>query len=113
MNWIQLNSLNQLAELELASNLNPVLIFKHSTSCSVSRAMLDRLQRNYKPDEVKGLNTYFLDLLAHRHISQAVAQKFQVEHESPQAIVIKESKIVYSASHFNIDYRSIREASIQ
>ena len=112
MNWIQLNTIGQLAELELASNENPVLIFKHSTRCSTSYALFDRLQRNYKPGELKNTRTYFLDLITHRDISNAIALKFKVEHQSPQAIVIKDGKVIYSASHFNIDYQAIRQAAI-
>lgn len=109
MNWIHLNALEQLEELDLASNESPVLIFKHSTTCSISRTTLDRLQRNYKPEELKGVKTYFLDLLSFREVSKAVAEKFDVEHESPQAILLVNGKAVYAASHFEIDYRSIKQ----
>ena len=107
MNWIELNSVEQLDEISRESQQNPVLIYKHSTSCNISRTALDRLERNYKQEETKGLKAYFLDLLSHRDVSQAVAQKFDVVHESPQAIIIKTGKVAYSASHFEIDYRSI------
>jgi bacillithiol system protein YtxJ len=103
--------LEQLDELATASNEHPILIFKHSTSCSISRTVLDRLQRNYKPEELPGVQTYFLDLLAHRNISNAIAQKFHVEHQSPQAIVLKNGKAVYAASHFEIDFRRIKDVS--
>ena len=54
---------------------------------------------------------YFLDLISHRDVSTAIAQKFDVEHESPQVILIKNGKAVYSASHFEIDYGSIKAAA--
>jgi bacillithiol system protein YtxJ len=107
MNWIELNSLEQLDAIATESVNQPVLIYKHSTRCNISRTALDRLERNYKSEETKGLKAYFLDLLSFRDVSKAVAQKFDVMHESPQAIVIKNGKAAYSASHFEIDYRSI------
>jgi len=107
MDWIELNSIDQLEVIARESQQSPVLIYKHSTRCNISRTTLDRLERNYKSEETKGLKAYFLDLLSYRDISQAVAQRFDVEHESPQAIVIKNGKAAYSASHFEIDYRSI------
>lgn len=107
MNWTSIKALDQLEEISLASHEKAVLIFKHSTTCSISRTALDRLQRNFKPEEWGAVKTYFLDLLSHREISKAIADKFDVEHESPQAILIKEGKAVYSASHFDIDYRAI------
>ena len=111
MNWIELTSIDQLEELENSSRENPVLIFKHSTRCGTSRVTLDRLQRNHKPGEMEDVKKYFLDLIAHRDVSQAIAQKFEVEHESPQAIVIKHGKATYSASHFEIDYSAIQQAA--
>lgn len=113
MNWIQLNAVEQLEELDFVSNESPVLIFKHSTTCSISRAALDRLQRNYKPEEFMGVKTYLLDLLAFRHVSKALAEKFDVEHQSPQAILVVNGKAVYAASHFEIDYRSIKQNLIK
>jgi len=110
MNWIEINTIDQLAELEQASNKNLVLIFKHSTSCSISMASLNRLQRSYKPEELMGVKTYILDLLSYRNISNAIAKKFEVQHESPQAILLKNGKVVYSASHFDIDYQAILKA---
>lgn len=107
MNWIELNSVEQLEEITRESQQQPVLIFKHSTTCNISRTALDRLQRNYKAEQVPQLKTYYLDLLANRNISNAVAQKFNVVHESPQAIIIKNGQAKYSASHFEIDYRAI------
>ena len=107
MNWIKLNSLKQLEEITHESQQNPVLIFKHSTTCSISHTALDRLERNYKTEEAGNLKSYFLDLLSHRDVSNAVAQKFGVVHESPQAIIIKKGKAFYSASHFEIDFKGI------
>lgn len=107
MNWTSINSFHQLEEISSASNEMAVLIFKHSTSCSISGAALNRLERNFKPEEWSGIKTYFLDLLSFRDISKAIADKFEVAHESPQAILIKDGKAVYSASHFDIDYRAI------
>lgn len=107
MNWIELKSIEQLDTIAAESAHSPILIFKHSTTCNISRTALDRLERNYKSDEAKDLKAYFLDLLSYRDVSKAVAQKFNVVHESPQAIVLKNGKATYSASHFEIDYRSI------
>lgn len=106
MNWNNLTNLDQLDALVEESNNNAVLIFKHSTSCSISRATLDRLERNWKlGSEVK---IYFLDLLAHRSISNAISERFAVQHESPQALIIEEGKAVYDRSHFDINYNDIK-----
>lgn len=106
MNWINLTSTNQLDELMQDSNTSPVLIFKHSTSCSISRATLDRLERNWGIEG--GPKTYFLDILSHRNISNEIAEKFNVQHESPQVLIIEQGKSVYDNSHFDINYKDIK-----
>lgn len=109
MNWIALNSLDQLDAIAAESTHSPVLIYKHSTRCNISRTTLDRLERNYKAEEMPGVKAYYLDLISYREISNAVAQKFGIEHESPQALLIKNGKATYTASHFEIDYRAIQK----
>ena len=109
MKWIELNSLEQLDAISAESVHSPVLIYKHSTRCNISRAALDRLERNYKAEEMAGVKAYYLDLISHREISNAVAQKFNIQHESPQALLIKNGQATYTASHFEIDYRTIQK----
>lgn len=109
MNWNYLESPDQLNQLIHESAEAPVLIFKHSTRCSISRATLDRLERNWKDSEVPNVKPYFLDLLSYRSISNAIADQFQVEHQSPQVLIIRNGKSVYDNSHYGIDFNAIRD----
>ena len=106
MNWNNLTELNQLDQLIEESNQTPVVIFKHSKSCSISSAALGRLERNWNLEN--GVKTYFLDLLAHREISNAIAEKFGVYHESPQVLIIDHGKAIYDRSHFDINFSDIK-----
>ncbi len=108
MNWIKLTTLNQLDQIKEESKAHPVLIFKHSTSCSISRASLDRLERNWNPEETGKLKAYFLDLLSYRNISNAIAEQFSVTHQSPQVLLIEHGKSVNDWSHFDINYKEIK-----
>jgi bacillithiol system protein YtxJ len=110
MNWIKLESENQLSEIQEKSRVENILIFKHSTRCSISRATLDRLERNWKQEDVKNVQPYFLDLIANREVSNQVSKNFNVEHESPQVLLIRNGQSVYNRSHFDIDFQSIKEA---
>jgi bacillithiol system protein YtxJ len=110
MKWIKLESESQLSEIQQKSHSENVLIFKHSTRCSISRTALDRLERNWNQEEVKNVQPYYLDLIAYREVSNGVARHFDVEHQSPQVIVIKGGQSVYDRSHFDIDFQSIKEA---
>ena len=101
VNWITLNDINQLDEIVAESKFKPVVIFKHSTSCSISRMALKGFERDFNfGDEVL---VYFLDLLNFRDISNKIASVFDVRHQSPQILVIKDGNSIYNASHENID----------
>ena len=106
INWTQLTDILQLQEIEAISNEKPVVIFKHSTRCSISRMALKQFEREFDLNET--VDAYFLDLIAHRDISNEIAQKFAVYHESPQLILIKSGKAVYDVSHSDIDAEALK-----
>ena len=101
INWIPLQDLGQLNEVVNNSNEKPVVIFKHSTRCSVSRMVLKQFENEFDLDDT--VDVYFLDLLEHRDISNEIASRFNVYHQSPQLLLIKEGKSVYDVSHSDID----------
>jgi len=110
MNWTELKDREAIERIKDESRTKPVLIFKHSTRCNISRAALDRLERHWNDTEVPETKLYFLDLLSHRQISDLVADAFQIEHESPQVLLIRDGVAVYHQSHFGIDYDDLRSA---
>lgn len=107
MNWNKLTQPAQIAEIKALSNSTPVMIFKHSTRCSVSSMSLDRLLRKWKNGDEEKVVPYFLDLIAHRELSNLVAHEFGIPHESPQVIVIKNGTSIYDNSHYGISYPEI------
>jgi bacillithiol system protein YtxJ len=110
INWNDLKEEAQIENIHEESKEHPVLIFKHSTRCSISRTALDRLERNWKSEEVKALKPYYLDLLSYRSVSNKVAAYFGVEHESPQILVVKDGKPMHVRSHLSIGFDEISEA---
>lgn len=104
MNWIQLTDEAQLSNIKTLSNTRPQLIFKHSTRCSVSSMAKSRLERGSAP---AGIDFYYLDLIKYRNISQKIADEFDVSHESPQVLLIKNSECVYDESHSGISMNEI------
>ena len=99
MNWHTIISEEQLDTIQEASFHKPQLIFKHSTTCSISKMALSRFERAEAPDSI---DFHYLDLLNYRAISNAIAEKFQVHHESPQVILIKNGECTYDESHYGI-----------
>ncbi len=111
MTWNELKSTDQVDKIHEESKSNPVLIFKYSKRCSVSQLALDRLERKWSDQEAQGIKPYFLDLIAFRETSNRIAHQFEVEHESPQVLVIKDGRSVYDGSHFDIEYNDILQAA--
>lgn len=107
MDWNILENLSQLDEIKQKSGEKPVLIFKHSTRCSVSGMAWDRLKRNWKKEDSERVTPYFLDLIRHRDVSNQIEKEFSVYHESPQVIIVKSGKAVYDNSHMGINYADI------
>jgi bacillithiol system protein YtxJ len=99
MNWHNLTSIEQLALIQKASFSKPQVIFKHSTTCSISNMAFSRFERSAAPDNI---DFYYLDLLNYRAISNEIAEKFQVHHESPQVLLIKNGECTYDESHYGI-----------
>jgi bacillithiol system protein YtxJ len=104
MNWIQLESADQLTEIK--KNEGYSLIFKHSTRCSISMMAKRRFELDWE-DLPEDMPLYFLDLISYRELSAQVAQLFQVHHESPQLLLIKDGECVLDQSHGAI---SVEEA---
>lgn len=101
LNWTQLTDLKQLDELVSISEQKSVLIFKHSSRCSVSRMALKQFENEFKYENE--INLYYLDLLEFRSISNAITAKFKIEHQSPQVLLIKDNVAIYNTSHSEID----------
>ena len=99
---LKLENMAQFDMLMTNSFSMPQLIFKHSTRCSISRFVLNAFIANYgySPQD---FGAWYLDLLVYRSISDSIAQRREVVHESPQLIVIKNGKTLESASHENIN----------
>lgn len=104
MEWIHLTDEVQLSELIKKSHDTPQVIFKHSTRCSISAVALQRLRNSPLPE---GMDFHYLDLLAHRSLSDKIADVFDVWHESPQVLVIKGGVCVFDESHLGISMKDI------
>lgn len=101
LNWLPLTSLAQLEEIKKQSAAEAILIFKHSTRCGISSMVIKQFEKLFK-EEHKSLKVYYLDLLNYRDISNEIAAQFQVMHQSPQLLIIKNGVSVHHASHYDI-----------
>lgn len=96
--WKFLDSVQQLEVIREASGSRPQVIFKHSTTCGISRMVLNMFKKDYNLEEGQ-MDLYFLDLHAHRAVSNAVATEFGIMHQSPQLLILKNGVVVKDDSH--------------
>ena len=76
-----------------------VFLFKHSTRCGVSSMVLNRFEKQMRE---RNKNYYFLNILRNRDLSNWIADELNIRHESPQLIVLKETKVIAYDSHYNL-----------
>ena len=99
--WSNLTEENQIAEIIALSNSIPVYIFKHSTTCGISAQAKENVEISFKNTD-KPFLLYYLDLLKYRSISNEVASKLNVHHQSPQLILVHNGEVAFTTSHHKI-----------
>ncbi|MCS6906032.1 MAG: bacillithiol system redox-active protein YtxJ [Bacteroidia bacterium] len=103
-----INEEKAVDQIRQASYSKPQLLFKHSTRCSISFIAKDRIEKA-APEIQRYADIYFLDLLQHRNVSNYIAEIFDVPHQSPQVLVIKDGECILEQSHLQIDSEEILE----
>ena len=112
--WTPLTTAAEITALAQQSHQHPVLIFKHSTTCSISAAAKSKLERQWDTAGLPAdMSVYYLDLLQFRPLSAAIAQEYGVQHESPQLLLIQAGACRYDASHMGIRLADVKQAVSQ
>jgi len=106
-NWKVINDESQVEEIIQESYSNPVVLFKNSDRCGVSYGVLSRFKEEMAEANNGGVSFYILDVVSHRDIASLFAQKLNVRHESPQALVIERGMCGYHKSHWNISFTEL------
>ena len=109
INWLELHSAQDVDDVISRSFSVPCLIFKHSTRCEISAIAKYRLEDDWTFEE-DTLESFFLDLIKYREVSNYVAESFSVHHESPQALLIYKGECVFDVSHLDISIPELKEA---
>ncbi|UYZ58019.1 bacillithiol system redox-active protein YtxJ [Hymenobacter latericus] len=109
MQWHLLTQPEQLDDIVRESAQQPVVIFKHSTSCSISAMAKSRLERQWAEAGLGDVKPYYLDLLRFRPISNQIAEQFGIRHESPQLLLIRNGECRYDASHMSIQLNDVKK----
>jgi bacillithiol system protein YtxJ len=104
-----LSGVDDLDQLLTASNNGPVLLFKHSHSCGVSMEALDELLAHLN-DASTDAKYGIVTVQTHRSVSNEVAARLGVRHETPQALLVRDGRVVWSASHFRVTAEAVAQA---
>ncbi|BDD10969.1 thioredoxin family protein [Fulvitalea axinellae] len=110
MEWIPLTSFEQLDKIDSDSHNAPIVIFKHSTRCSISAMAKSRMDSGSLAQDFPESQAYYLDLLNHRDISNEIEARYRISHESPQLLIIKDGKCVTHTSHGGVKYGFVKDA---
>lgn len=108
--WLPLTTPEQLTDIARESHEHPVIIFKHSTTCSISAAAKGKIERQWADAGLADTPIYYLDLLRHRPLSAQIAEQFGVRHESPQLLLVQDGDCTYHASHMGIRLADVKAA---
>jgi bacillithiol system protein YtxJ len=102
MNWIPLTSEEDLETIKNSSGFS--VIFKHSTRCGVSSVAKRYFEKDWSRPEIP---VYYLDIISYRSISNKIAQDFEIPHESPQVLLIRNGGCIYNESHSSIEAKDV------
>jgi bacillithiol system protein YtxJ len=108
VNWIPLNSLEQIKTIKELSKSETIFVFKHSTRCGISSMVIKRFE-NLFDSSMNNIKVYYLDLLNFRAISDEVGYSFQAQHKSPQLLIIRNEVAVLNVSHYDITTVNIQK----
>jgi bacillithiol system protein YtxJ len=104
-----LQGIDELERVLAESRQRPLLLFKHSYSCGVSAEALDELL-SHLADARPGARYAMVTVQTHRDVSNAIARKLGVRHETPQALLVRDGEVVWSASHFRVNATELEKA---
>jgi bacillithiol system protein YtxJ len=106
LKWIPLISLEQIETIKEQSKTESIFIFKDSTRCGISKIVIKHFEELFQENH-QHLKVYYLDLLNYRNISDEIGYTFQVIHQSPQLLVIKNEVSVYDVSHYDVSQTNL------
>lgn len=109
MEKVQLTNIDQLDQIVSESFDQAVAVFKHSTRCGISKFVLKDFESVLPGLSSSEFKYYFLDLITYRTISNAISERFSIQHESPQLLVFKNGEVVHHSSHSEINAGAIHQ----
>jgi bacillithiol system protein YtxJ len=105
-----LRGLDELERTLTNSHDRPVLLFKHSFTCGVSAEALDELRSHIEESPLATVQYAMVTVQTHREVCDTISERLGIRHETPQAILVRAGRAVWSASHFRVNAEEIQKA---
>jgi bacillithiol system protein YtxJ len=106
---VRLQQIDEFDRLLAQSNERPLLLFKHSLTCGTSAEALDELIEHLNDDKLDA-EYAIVTVQSHRELSNAISARLKVRHETPQALLIYDGRVIWSASHFRVTANAMQSA---
>ncbi|HKJ34535.1 MAG TPA: bacillithiol system redox-active protein YtxJ [Balneolales bacterium] len=106
--WVKTTDTDAIERIIHRSNRVPQFIYKHSTRCGVSSHTYRELS-DVTDELIPDIEINYVDVIANRDVSNEIAERLDVEHQSPQLLLIQSNKVVWKASHYDIEADVIKE----
>jgi bacillithiol system protein YtxJ len=107
--WGRLSDTSDLKKLNEASFSKFQMIYKHSTRCATSYFALQNL-KNFPEAKLQEVDLYIVDVISQRELSNEISEHFEVRHESPQIMLLKNGQLIWNASHGDVRIEAILKA---
>jgi bacillithiol system protein YtxJ len=101
--------IEDLDRLLAQTSERPLLLFKHSVTCGTSAEALDELIDHLNEDRLDARYA-IVTVQSHRELSNAVSARLGIRHETPQALLIRNGRVIWSASHFRVTAAAVQSA---
>jgi bacillithiol system protein YtxJ len=105
----QLTTVEQWENALKGTSEKPLLVLKHSTSCSVSAGAHEEFTNYIKDATAAPVDFAIVHVIEERPVSNAIAEQLGIKHASPQAILVKDGQPVWDTSHWHITYAFLSE----
>jgi bacillithiol system protein YtxJ len=106
----QITALQELDHIWEYAKEKEVLLFKHSTTCPISANAYEQVQQASNTPEMDEIKIVMVHVIEDRPISNEIANRLQIAHESPQIFFIRQGQVIWYASHWNITKEAILKA---
>ena len=107
--WFQISTTQEADGVINASNEKTQVILKHSTSCGVSFFAKKGLD-SIPAEDLQNADMYIVDVIRDRNLAYYLADRFNIRHESPQLMIIKDEKLIWHGSHNAVNPENLLQA---